>query len=403
MKQLFTTLFLAMSIAAWAQLQPSKHSATFQLGNGLNVLLNNGDYHFRLSGMVQPYVGIQMPENQDAGYLLNSRRSYFNFYGAATREKVDFFIQLDYSQTQPLLDAWVGYHPTTNTTISIGQRQNIANNREMLLMEDQLQFVERSLLSTNFSATGREFGLFAEHKFTFGSFGIAPQVAVTSGDGRNSFGADSRDSDAGGLKYAARIDVYPLGFFKKGNDKMVMDLKRESSPKIVVGFAASKNDGASSSVGEGHKEFRFYDDAGNVRLPDYRKLYADILLKYRGFSLLGEYAVATAADLLGSNIDALGTPLLPTEISSYLALGTATHVQVGYLFPSGYGFDFRLVTVMPEFAVANSLVGEYSAWSLGANKFLIDNTCKLHIGYTSTQNASGNKMGLAEIMVQVVF
>ena len=131
-------------------------------------------------------------------------------------------------------------------------------------------------------------------------FGIVPQVAITSGDGRNSFGTDSRDVDLGGLKYGARLDIYPLGFFSEGNDKSTADLAHEESPKLVLGVAASYNDGASHSAGEGHGDFFLYNADGRVQLPDYRQVYGDILVKYKGISVLGEYLIATATSLLGS-------------------------------------------------------------------------------------------------------
>ena len=87
-----------------------------------------------------------------------------NFSGVGVEEKVEFFMQLDYSRQDPLMDAWVGYHPFAGFNLIVGQKQSIANNREMLIMEDQLQYPGRSLLSTYFSRTGREFGVLSRTK-----------------------------------------------------------------------------------------------------------------------------------------------------------------------------------------------------------------------------------------------
>ena len=60
-----------------------------------------------------------------------------------------------------------------------------------------------------------------------------------------------------------------------------------------------------------------------AQLPDYRKVYTDLLLKYKGFSFLGEYAIVTAKGLQGAYLNANGASLLiPTQISQFLALGT---------------------------------------------------------------------------------
>jgi len=90
------------------------------------------------------------------------------------------------------------------------------------------------MVSTAFSASGREFGLFVSHLFLLGTVGVEPQIAITSGDGRNSFGVDSRDYDRGGLKYGGRLDVYPLGFFVEGNGNLIADLAHEETFKMVI-------------------------------------------------------------------------------------------------------------------------------------------------------------------------
>ena len=402
MKKVALLLSILLSAYGYAQLKPTKHHVHFELGSGLNFAFNDSAYMFRISGMVQPFIGFEKMPDADADYFFNSRRSYFNFSGVAVKEKVDFFIQLDYSRPDALLDAWVGYHPFNGFSIVFGQKQTIANNREMLFMEDQLQFLERGLLSTQYSRTGREFGIFIEQKLG-NAFGIVPQIAVTSGDGRNSFGADSRDLDIGGFKYAARLDVYPLGYFTKGNDILVADLMHEQTLKLVIGAAASLNDGASQAVGEGHGDFMLYESNGKVRQPDYRQLYGDILIKFRGFSFLGEYNVSTATDLEGSYKAINGDALLPTEISQYLALGTGYNVQLGYVTTGGYAIDFRYAAVMPEFENANSIVQELNSWSVGLAKYFKGNNLKIHTALSSYNMAGGDNTLVGELLFQVVF
>ena len=402
MKKVALLLSILLTAHGYAQLKPTKHHVHFELGSGLNFAFNDSAYMFRISGMVQPFIGFEKIPETDAGYFFNSRRSYFNFSGVAVKEKVDFFIQLDYSRPDALLDAWVGYHPFNGFSIVFGQKQNIANNREMLFMEDQLQFIERSLLSTEFSRTGREFGIFIEQKIGQ-RFGIVPQVSFTSGDGRNSFGADSRDLDIGGFKYSARLDVYPFGYFTPGNDNLVADLMHEAKPKILLGVAGSYNDGASEAVGEGHGDFMLYDSQGAIRQPDYRQLYGDILIKFRGFSLLGEYNVSTATDLEGSFKAVNGDALLPTEISQFLALGTGYNVQLGYATKNGYAADFRYSVVMPEFDNANSIVQDINGWTVGLAKYFKGNNLKIHAAISSYNYPQMDNTLLGELLFQVVF
>jgi hypothetical protein len=400
---LFMALLLSASLAA--QLKPTQSTANFELGSGLNFAFNDSTYLFKLSGMLQPYIAFDKAEGSKADYYLYAKRAYFNFGGNAVRERVSFFFQLDFSSPAPLLDAWVGFHPIKRLNIYAGQKQTIANNREMLLMEDHLQFADRSLLSTSYSRTGREFGVFADYTIRAGNVAIVPQIAVTNGDGRNSFGADSRDVDFGGFKYAARLDVYPFGEFSRGNQNQIVDLAHEQRFKMVLGGAASYNDGASEAVGEGHGVFTLYSADGSAFLPDYRQVFGDVLMKYKGFSLLGEYGVATATNLEGAFRAETGNDqLLPTEISEYLALGTGYNVQAGYVTLSGYGLDARLFGTMPEFAQnAASVIQENNGWSVGFSKYFKGQAAKIQVALTSLANPTGMPVQRGEILFQVIF
>tara|TARA_B110000046_G_scaffold48975_1_gene54447 strand:- start:4820 stop:6073 length:1254 start_codon:yes stop_codon:yes gene_type:complete len=382
--------------------------ANFELGSGLQFSFNEGAYQFKLGGMIQPYIAFDQVGDADADYFMNARRSYFNISGRAVKEKVSFFLQTDFSLSDPLLDAWIAVHPTENFNITFGQTQTIANNREMQVMETFLQFPDRSLLSSSLSNTGREFGLYIDYTVRFGNMALVPQIAATSGDGRNSFGADSRDEDLGGLKYAGRLDFYPLGEFTKGNENLVADLMHEESVKIVLGAAASFNDGASNAVGEGHGEFLLYNQEGDQQLPDYRQLYGDVLLKYNGFSVLGEYAIATATNLKGTYTDLAGRNLLAaTDISESLVLGSALNVQLGYVTKSGYAADVSYSATAPEFDDnVNSQLRDIYAVRIGLSKYFKGNDLKLQTAVSSITDNSGLEAVTAlrgELLLQLIF
>lgn len=315
-------VFSCISILLNAQESEEKNAASFKLGTGLNFSFNQGNYQFNFGGFVTPTYSYSKVSGLDAENKFNARNAFLILSGKAVKEKVSFLVQTDYSQSQPLLDAWLAYHPTNNITITFGQKQTFVNNREMTYREDRLQFTDRSLLSQTLSNTGREFGMFVESKFKVGDqFGIAPMVAVTSGDGRNSFGSDSRDSDLGGIKIGGRLDVYPLGYFTEGNNLFSADLAHEQKLKFVIGAAFSKNTGASNAVGEGHGDFFLFDVNGNDNLPDYSQVYIDLLLKYKGFSLSAEYANASADGLDLMYTDEAATQILaPQQISEFLVI-----------------------------------------------------------------------------------
>lgn len=407
MKKIISSIAILCSLQLAAQETTTKtNQVGFELGNGINFNLNDGAYAFKISGTLQPHMAFQKMENADeADYFFNSKRTYLNFSGRAMEEKVSFFFQMNFSDQEPLLDAWLAYHPWESFTLTIGQKQAITNNREMMVMENKLQFPDRGLLSNQFSRSGRELGVFVENKFEFGNFGFVPQASVTSGDGKNSFGADSRDVDMGGVKYGGRVDFYPLGFFSEENDDLVADLKHEQTPKFLIGAAASYNDGASNAVGEGHGDFILYNGLGEVQLPDYRQVYADILFKFKGFSFLGEYVVATATSLEGTYTDvSVSDALVPTQISEFLALGSSYNVQLGYVTTSGYALDLRYDQVMPEFETnVNSVVAEMDSWTVGFSKYFKENALKIQAAVSSVNSEMNGNSVIGQLLFQVTF
>lgn len=407
-KKLIICSLIFCNIQLAAQTTETNEEVSFELGSGLNFRFNDGAYEFKLGGMIQPSFAYEKTEELDADYFFNAKRTYFNFSGKAIEQKVSFLLQTDFSLGQPLLDAWIGFHPNSRFNIYFGQKQSIGNNREMMIMETFLTFPERSLLSTELSQTGREFGLFLDYEIGTNNFAIIPQMAVTSGDGRNSFGSDSRDVDYGGFKYAGRLDIYPLGKFTKGNHNLIADLAHEASPKLLIGVAGSFNDGASQQVGAGHGEFLLYNKLGKNQLPDYRQVYSDILIKYKGFSILGEYSIASATNLEGSYVDQAGTDeLQKTEISEYLSLGTALNLQLGYVTKSGYGADFRYASTSPEFANnKDSKLKDLSAITVGFSRYLKNNDLKLQTAVTSLTNSENAKEVntiRGELILQLIF
>ena len=396
------TIILGASMM-YAQEEP-KNTSDFKLGEGLTFSFNEGDYAFNIGGFIQPNINYEKIKGLDDDYEFNVKSAFFMLSGKAVKEKVSFLLQTDFSKSSPLMDAWVAYHPTQWMTITGGQKQTFVNNREMLYREDKLQFANRGMLSRMFSDTGREFGLFVETKFGK-TFGIVPRVALTSGDGRNSFGTDSRDSDYGGLKIGGRLDLYPLGYFTEGNDQYTADLAHEESIKILLGAAASKNKGASNRNGEGHGDFMLYDSRGMDNLPDYSQAFIDLLIKYKGFSLLTEYANASAKNLgIPFTDEAASTLLAPKQISEYLVLGDSYNVQLGYVTTSGFSFDFRYENSQPEFKnYAESILQESSGYTFGLAKYFDGNNLKMQASVSTIDYKLGSNVVTADVLLQIVF
>lgn len=379
-KILTTAIFIAYAIGINAQTIGNESFP--QLKNGLLDIELGKNNKVRFGGYVQGSAFFKDIKNVDSEYGFDAGNAYLNMEGSFLDDKLGFFVQADFIDSYPLLDAWVSYKPISWLKISAGQKQTFTNGREMMFLDQGLAFGERSVVSQYLSKSGRELGLFAESRIPLGKAGIDLGVSVTSGDGRNSFGSSSTDSDKGGLKYGGSTTIYPLGFFTAGNEFVFNDFIRETNPKIAIGAAYSYNCGASDANGEGHGSFVMYDSNGKEAYPDYRKLSANILFKWNGFSVLGEYVNTTATRLNGLYTVAsdLDSKLKPHQIADFMALGNGYTVQAGYLFKSLWSVDFCYSKVQPEWdETENSVLRKVQSINGGVSKFFMNNTLKLQL------------------------
>tara|TARA_Y100000746_G_scaffold225693_1_gene229767 strand:- start:25171 stop:26406 length:1236 start_codon:yes stop_codon:yes gene_type:complete len=409
-KSLITIIAMCFSFLLTAQ-EEEKNNANYNFGNGISFSFNDGDYLFNLHGFIKPtYIYNDILSTVEEGTYneisrqFKSKSSNLFIEGRAFKEKVSFTIQMDYSSSRPLVEAFIGYHINNSTTVYFGQRQVFHNNLEMTHNEDQLRFTERGLLSQNYTENGEEFGVFVESSFG-DKFVIEPKLAVTSGDGRNSFGEDSRDSDLGGIKIGSRLNLYPLGLFSDGNENSTVDIIGEENLKIQLGMAYSKNYGASNSMGDGHGDFLLYDSNGNHNLPDYSQLFFDLLLKYKGFSFMFEYA-----DSYASNLDETYTDensfnvLIPQQISEYLIIGDSYNLHLGYVSNSGFGVDLRYEASNPEFDMnTESLLQSFDSYGFGISKYFDGNNLKMQLGAYKADFDSGDEIIYGEFLVQIAF
>ena len=416
MKKLIITTIILLSISYVFSQESDRNSASFSLGDGISFSFNEGDYEFNIYGFIKPmYIyNDEKIYTTDGEYSntfrqFKSQNSNLFFTGFAKDEKLSFTIQMDYSSSNPLVEAFIGYHLNENTSIYFGQMQVSHNNLEMTHNEDRLRFTNRGILSRTYTDDGEEFGLFFETSFGK-SFVFKPTLAITSGDGRNSFGDDSRDSDKGGIKFGSRINILPFGDFSIGNRLSTVDLMHEEKPKAQIGIAYSKNMGASNKVGDGHGDFILYNDSGDELFPDYSQLFLDLNLKYKGFSLVLEYA-----DAFASGLDKIYTDpnafnlLIPQQISEYLLVGDSQGIQVGYFTKNGISVDFIYENLKPEFdSHESSILSKTSNMGIGLSKYLAGNNLKIQASLFKTSNENLNNLDDNEFMsgsflVQIAF
>lgn len=336
-------------------------------GPGEGLSFAYGDkYKMRFSGFLQPMVETKNYPKMDktTNYTrFRMRRMIARLTGTAAKENLSYQIQVDLTGSSDgggdgtnnnfLMDAWLGWKLHKRVEVIVGQDNSPTDSREMGMVSSSLQMVDRSPIALTFSSV-REFGVFFNTNFKIGQNSVLlPSFALTNGDGANVLGKDH-----GGVKVGGRLDFLPFGKFANGGQFRQTDMERELTPKLVFGVTFSHNQGISDRRGRQSGSILYLDSLGNESLPDYQKIGADFLFKYKGFSVLGEFVKSSSTvpssirqrirndgSLSSSFLDANGIQNIPSYVKARMILGSGFNIQAGYLFLSGYELNARYTQI----------------------------------------------------------
>ena len=388
--------WVAMALPAVAQ-----GNLDFSLGNGFTAASADGQYRMAMGGSVQ-LLGTSIWDAEGRGLQTYPSLGFMRLQGSARPESVEFLVQLNFAQATPLLDAWVRHTTRWGSRITVGQMQNIGNGLEMLVFEDLQAAPMRSLAAQTFSRSGREAGVMLDHRVAKDHWGMGAYAQVTSGDGQNSFGADSRDVDLGGLKYSGRLEL-SLGAPRKERAPVQL-ASFDRKTRLLLGLSGSYNRGASQAVGEGHGSFQMYRGS-DAAFPDYRKWSADVLATKGGLSVYGQMMYATETNLDGLQwTPSVSNLLRPQEISQVLHLGRAFTGQVEYVHPSRWALVGRRSLVLPEFGdYTGSLVEAASESLLGINRYVVEHQVKWFVGIQRLDFVAKSSETRLATMIQLRF
>ena len=336
----------------------------YKIGDGFRLSTQGGN-KFMVSGMVQSTAETRRYEDVDEAYnRFRLRRARVRFDGSAFHDKMRFRVGLDLvkgSETDEetgsmLMDAYVSYRPWGSILVfSVGQQSTPTDNYELQVSSHTLQFVERSKVSSVFG-TIREMGVFVDGSFKVSSRGLLrPSLAITDGDG------PVGGARYGGLKYGGRINYLPFGTFRSMGMNREGDMAYELVPKLCIGVAYSYTDGTSDRRGgRSAGDILYMDDEDNIVLPDYGKLVADVVFKYHGFSLVGEFAkswgyVPSSISQRVRNDGSTSTTFevdgvqdVDAYIKNRMMLGEGYNIQAGYMWRSLWSFDIRYTHLSPD-------------------------------------------------------
>jgi len=301
-----------------------------------------------------------------------TRRARLKFGGFAFNPKVTYKIEIGLSNRdfgganastnnadRMILDAVVKWNFYKNFSLWLGQTK-LPGNIERVISSQQLQFVDRSQLNSRFNID-RDQGVQLRHHFKAGKMMVREIVSVSQGEGRNIV-----NGNRNGFDYTGRLELLPFGTFTKKGDYFGSDLQREVSPKLLIGLTYDFNDGAQNQRGQ----------LGSAMLTpaDLHTVFADMMFKYNGVSVMAEYA----------NKKTTGTPLVFDDnnvLNNSYYTGSALNVQLGYLFQNNVELAGRITTVDPEDVTART---DFNQYTLGISKYVSGHNLKIQSDITLT-------------------
>jgi hypothetical protein len=365
-----------------------------KFGKGLlNVIAVDSSWSMKIGARFQTLFigdfdmnGDEGIENANSNFLI--RRSRLKFGGFAYSTKLTYKIELglsnrDISSPIPetsnssriILDAVLKWNFYKNFTIWAGQTK-LPGNRERVISSGNLQFVDRSLVNSKYNID-RDMGVQLRHHFTIGEdFLIREMLSVSQGEGRN-----ITAGNIGGYDYTARIEFLPFGEFTKKGDYLGSDVKREESSKLAIGITYDMHDRAVRKNGN-TKSF-MYNDVGYFET-DINTLFIDLMYKYKGFSIMAEFADKQADKIFATNSDG-------TLTGDNVGAGTGLNFQAGYLFKSNIELAARYTTIDPASELNQEITNQYT---LGASKYIVGHKLKVQtdISYTTQEGKDDNLM-----------
>lgn len=322
----------------------------------------------------------------EQNYLI--RRARLKFSGFAYSPKLKYKIELglsnrditganQFNSNAPkfILDAVIMWNFYKNFELWVGQTK-LPGNLERVVSSANLQLIGRSMLNSKFNID-RDLGIQVRHTAMLSEkFMIREKVAISQGEGRN-----ITSGNLGGHQYTGRLEFLSFGKFKNKGDYIQADLKREKSPKLMVGVTYDYNqDAVKNRSNQGSymiTETGFYET-------DISTLFVDAMFKFNGFSFMGEYTNRDAGAPIAVEVDGV------TETGDVVQVGSAFNVQAGYLFKNNYEVAGRFTTL--DYGMVTGK-GKQDQYTIGVSKYIVGHKLKVQSDF-SYNTVNSNEAGL---------
>jgi hypothetical protein len=247
---------------------------------------------------------------------INTARLWLS--GIVYRPELKYMLQLAFAgrdfrdgATSPIFDAYVDYKAHRDFSVRAGQFF-VPFDRLRTVREFGLQMAERPRPVAELTLDRDAGVVFYSEHFLSDSSPLAWKVGAFGGGGTNL----SVAKEAGAL-LVARLELRPLGDM---DDDMEGDLERRRDPRLALGVGAAQNSNTN----------RQRSTTGGTYVggtADYSHLAADLVFKWFGFALQGEFLWRKAADdTIVSTDDAGG------EVTEFTRSGQGWVTQASYVF-----------------------------------------------------------------------
>ena len=363
-------------------------SSVFTDNLSAQIVQNSSTMEF--TGRIQN-LGLVEVQGDEVETNLLVRRARLKFEGVAINPKFQYKVELgltnrDHGSPIPqtknsariILDAVVKYEIAGNTHLWFGQTK-LPGNRERVISSAKLQFVDRSLLNSNYNID-RDMGVQLHQKFDIGNMKAKAIVSVSQGEGRN-----ITSGNEGGFDYTSRVELLPFGSFTSKGDYFGSDLKREEVPKLALGLTYDYNVNASRQRGNTGSFL------GQTRTLS--TIFADMMFKYKGFSVMAEYAIKSSD---GSSVFIDETDSLEYNFVT----GSALNIQAGYLLPSDWELAARFTSVTPEYILEQD---DVSMYTVGISKYIDGHNLKVQSDFSIIREGEMEDSYLARLQFELSF
>ncbi|NRA13477.1 MAG: porin [Crocinitomicaceae bacterium] len=366
----------------------AQDTVSTKFGNGLyNVVSKDGSWSIKFGLRIQSlYVGENRINDIDgvmpgtSSFLI--RRARLKFGGHIFSPKLKYKIELGVSNKdlgkvdattnmapRMILDAVLKWNFYENFVLWAGQTK-LPGNRERVISSANMEFVDRSMLNSYFNID-RDMGIQLRHHITLGEskkFTIREIFSVSQGEGRNVV-----QNNYGGLQYTGRLEILPFGKFASKGDYSGGDLKREKTPKLSLAATYNFNDRAVKNRGS-QGSYMVDATAGNLDghfNSNVTTIYVDMMFKYKGFAVMGEYA--------NRNADVINHFGADSTSSASVMVGSSMNLSLSHLMKNNWQIAARYTSYTPHADYSDNAEQRYT---FGVSKYVVGHSLKVQADIT---------------------